>query len=62
MIEVELAIAPSGGAFGVAVTIEVGHSEAAGILTHRSDRLDQSGGYGEAFRAGLLRATHDLLL
>ena len=22
--------------------------EAAGILTHRSDRLDQSGGYGEA--------------
>lgn len=24
------------------------HSEAAGILTHRSDRRDQSGGYGEA--------------
>ena len=24
--------------------------EAAGILTHRSDRLDQSGGYGEASR------------
>ena len=25
--------------------------EAAGILTHRSDRLGQSGGYGEAFPA-----------
>jgi hypothetical protein len=23
------------------------HRDAAGILTHRSDRLDQSGGYGE---------------
>ena len=27
-----------------------GTMEAAGILTHRSDRLDQSGGYGEASR------------
>jgi len=26
------------------------HHEAAGILMHRSDRRDQSGGYGEAFR------------
>ena len=26
------------------------HTEAAGILTHRSDRRDQSGGYGEASR------------
>ena len=26
------------------------HTEAAGVLTHRSDRRDQSGGYGEASR------------
>ena len=33
-----------------------GMSAAAAILTHRSDRLDQSGGYGEASRPASLQA------
>ena len=36
--------------------------KAAGILTHRSDRLDQSGGYGEAFRRLRADATDGRLL
>ncbi len=34
----------------VTIPVTIDEHEAAGILTHRSDRLDQSGGYGEADR------------